>query len=167
MGDSIRFLRFIRGLLLVGGCTLYLSAFTGAALAASEDDYAPIIVPKNVIYAGQALEPSLLVERRALIRYLRTVSVVTSVDQVTNLVARTTLMPNRPIPTNHLEERTVIRAGKLVRMYYSSDGLRITTEVVPLNSGKSGDFVRARNARTGIVISGIAQPDGTLAALTQ
>ena len=150
------------------GLLVALIAFSASgAKAANADDYAPIFVPKTVIYAGQAITPSLLIERRALIRYLRTVSVVTSLDQVKNLVARTTLMPNRPIPTNHLEEKTVVRAGKLVRMFYASDGLSITTEVVPLNSGKSGDFIRARNARTGIVVSGIAQPDGSLAALDQ
>lgn len=127
-------------------------------------EYGPIFVPKNIVYPGQRLTEDMLTEKRALLRYLASVNVVTNLDQVNNLVARTTLVPNRPIPLSQLEEPSVVKAGKTVRMHYRQNGLHITTDVVPLESAKAGEVIRVRNIRTGVIISGIATNQGSVLA---
>ncbi len=124
----------------------------------------PIPVPKQVVYAGQLISSNLLRDRTVPNSYLNRVSVFVSWTDVVGKVARTTLIPNRPIPTNQVVEPDVIKVNRPAILRYSTSSLRITAEVVPLNSSKVGGLVRARNSQTGIIVSGIAQADGTITA---
>jgi len=135
------------------------------ALNALAGELVPIPVPKNIIYAGQRIEAHLLKERRVPTRYLLSVSVITRSIEAQGFVARTTLLPNRPIPTNHIMEPDVIKANKPVLMHFKVGMLSISGEMLPLNSAKKGELVRARNLQTGAIISGVAQADGTISAV--
>lgn len=146
---------------------LFASCIGGKALAANTVEVASIPVPKNVIYAGQMIDPHLLKQRRVPARYLLQVSVITDASAVSGMVARTTLMPNRPIPTNYIVAPDVIRTGQPAIMVFSSGGLSISGEVIPMNSAKVGEHVRARNVASGAIVSGIAQADGTISVMTR
>ncbi len=137
-----------------------------AETGTSASKFTAIPVPKNVIYAGQIIRDSLLRERRVPLEYLDRVSVMTSRLEVVGKVARTTLMPSRPISVNHVSEPDVVKVSKPTFMEYRQHALRITAEVLPLNSAKEGEFVRARNIHTGVIVSGTARKNGTISAGT-
>ena len=121
-----------------------------------------IPVPKNVIYAGQIIDGRLLRERSVPASYLNKVSVYAQQVDVVGMVARTTLMPNRPIPTNYLVEPNVVEVNRKTLMRLEHGMLRITAEVAPLNAARAGEPVRARNIKTGIIVYGVANSDGTI-----
>ncbi|MEM9277731.1 MAG: flagellar basal body P-ring formation chaperone FlgA [Pseudomonadota bacterium] len=124
-----------------------------------------IPVPKNVIYAGQRISVALLRDRSVPAEYLGRVSVFTMSSEVLGKIARTTLMPNRPIPTNYVIEPNVVHVNRKTVMRFEQDGLTIVAEVVSLNNAKAGEAVRARNINSGIVVYGTANVDGTITAL--
>ena len=140
--------------------TVFIACWDSALAA----DSTPIPVPKHVVYAGQLINSDILRDRTVPNSYLNRVSVIVEWSQVVGKVARTTLAPNRPIPTNQIIEPDVVKVNRPALLRYSSGTLVITAEVVPLNSSKTGGLVRARNSQTGIIVSGIAQADGTIAA---
>lgn len=125
-----------------------------------------IPVPKNVIYAGQVITASLLGTRLVPTDYLARVSVFTVPSEIAGKVARTTLMPNRPIPTNFVVEPDVVQVNRKTVMRFENGSLRIVAEVVPLNNAKAGEPVRARNISSGVIVYGYAQKDGSIDAGT-
>lgn len=139
-----------------------LMAFLPVGAMAASGDVAFIPVPKNVVYAGQQIDSSLLRDRKVPAKYLDRVSVFTSHSGLVGMIARTTLVPNRPIPTNYVTEPNVVSVNQPAIMRYASRALVITAEVMPLNSAKLGGLVKARNIRTGVIVTGIAQADGTI-----
>lgn len=146
---------------------MFATCFGGKALSANSIEVASIPVPKNVIYAGQMIDQHLLKQRRVPARYLLQVSVITDASQLSGLVARTTLMPNRPIPTNYVVAPDIVQTGKPAIMVFSSGGLSISGEVIPMNSAKVGGHVRARNVSSGTIVGGIAQADGSILVMTR
>ncbi len=134
-------------------------------VTADEAATADIPVPKNIIYAGQMVDESLIMWRRVPVRYLRRVQVFESIDEVIGKMARTTLMPNRPIAINHLRKPDIIKASVPVEVFYKAGNLVIRGTAIPLSGAAVGEALRARNVDTGVVITGIAQPDGTLLAI--
>lgn len=146
---------------------LFATCFGGKALSANSIEVASIPVPKNVIYAGQMIDQHLLKQRRVPARYLLQVSVITEVRDVSGMVARTTLMPNRPIPTNYVVAPDIVQTGKPAILVFNSGGLSISGEVIPMNSAKVGGHVRARNVSSGTIVSGIAQADGSISVITR
>lgn len=147
---------FVRVVLFLG------MAFACQNNAFSAGQATTIPVPKNIIYAGQVITDQLLRGRKVPLRYLAGVSVIENRMQVVGKIARTTLMPSRPIAINHITEPDVIKVNKPTMLIYRIGMLKITAEVVPLNSAKAGEFVRARNIRSGRIISGVAMTNGTI-----
>lgn len=135
--------------------------FAGAARANERVD---IPVPRNVIYAGQSIDSSLLKPRSVPANYPARASVFVGIDGLVGMVARTTLMPGRPIAVNQVVEPDVVRVNRPAIMRYVSHGLSITSEVLPLNSAKAGALVRARNIHSGAIVTGYAMADGTIQA---
>ncbi len=141
-----------------------LLAFGAQLRQSAAAETAIIPVPKNIIYAGQVISRELLMSRRVRVKYLKRVSVVTNQVAVIGKVARTTLMPNQPIFTNRVSEPDVIKINELAIMEFTTGLLKITAEVIPLNSAKKGEFVRARNAHSGTIVSGTAIGPGIIVA---
>ena len=149
----------------IGGLIVAMIAAAAPRAFADEATTADIPVPKNIIYAGQMVDESLIMWRRVPVRYLRRVQVFESVDEVVGKMARTTLMPNRPIAINHLRKPDIIKASVPVEVFYKAGNLVIRGTAIPLSGAAVGEALRARNVDTGVVIIGIAQPDGTLLAI--
>ncbi|MEM7069144.1 MAG: flagellar basal body P-ring formation chaperone FlgA [Pseudomonadota bacterium] len=139
-----------------------VAAFITFFSSAYGTERVPIPVPKNVVYAGQIIDARLLRDRSVPANYLSRVSVFTSASDVVGKIARTTLMPNRPIPTNYIIEPNVVEVNRKTIMRFQSGRLKITAEVIPLNAAKTGDMVRARNISSGVVVYGVANADGSI-----
>ena len=125
-------------------------------------DTTNIPVPKHIIYAGQTISSSLLRDRTVPLRYLNRASVFVDRSQLIGKVAKTTLVPSRPIPTNYVTEPDVVKVNQRALMRFRSGALTITAEASPLNSAKAGEMVRARNLQTGVIVYGTAQEDGSI-----
>ncbi|MCB1463479.1 MAG: flagellar basal body P-ring formation protein FlgA [Nitratireductor sp.] len=129
--------------------------------------FSVIPVPATMIYAGQRISGSALTTRRVPNRYLAVAAVIVDAGDLEGKTARSTLVPGRPIAVNQVREPNVIDASKPTRIVFRSGGLMIAGEVIPLASAAAGEFVRARNANTGVVVSGVAQPDGSILVAEQ
>lgn len=140
---------------------------SGPALPAQVSGYTAIPVPATMIYAGQRITGAALTTRRVSNRYLSVAAVVVDPDNLKGKMARSTLVPGRPISLNQVREPNVIDASKPTRIIFRSGGLTIVGEVIPLASAAVGERIRARNAETGVVVSGIAQADGSLLVAEQ
>jgi flagellar basal body P-ring formation protein FlgA len=77
-------------------------------------------------------------------------------------VARRTLLPGRPIPTIAVEEPRAVSTGGQVQLVYQQDGLTIVTTAQALQNGYVGQVVQVRNLDSGLVVSGVVQPDGAV-----
>lgn len=124
----------------------------------------PVPVPKNTIYAGQIIRAELLRPRQVPKRYIERVNIFIDSADIVGKIARTTLVPSRPIRTNHVAEPDAIKVNRPSMMLYRSASLTISAEVIPLNNAKAGELVRARNMQNGSILSGIAQRNGTILA---
>lgn len=142
-------------------CVCILSAISAHA---DETATSLIPVPKNIIYAGQTISSNLLRDRKVPVSYLNRFSVISQYSDIVGKVAKVTLVPSKPIPTNYLSEPDIVKVNKRTVIHFKSGALLITAEVMPLNAAKAGDTVRARNLQTGVVVYGVAQADGTILA---
>ena len=127
-------------------------------------DTVDIPVPSGVIYPGQQITTAMLMPRTVPLAYLGRVSVFAGHPGLVGKVARTTLLPNRPIQLNQVVEPNVVQANVPTIMRYEKGPLLITAEVQPLDSAKAGELVRVRTRFSKMVVSGVAQPDGTISA---
>lgn len=135
-----------------------------AAVSAKAAETVDIPVPNGVIYPGQQITTAMLMPRTVPLAYLGRVNVFAGHPGLVGKVARTTLLPNRPIQLNQVVEPNVVQANVPTIMRYEKGALLITAEVQPLNSAKAGELVRVRTRLSKTIVSGIAQADGTISA---
>jgi len=77
-------------------------------------------------------------------------------------VSQRTLLPGRPIPLQAVTNPRVVRSGATVKMIYIDGGLSIETTGAALQDGGVGDFIRLRNADSGVAVEGRVQADGSV-----
>lgn len=138
---------------------LALVAAVGGAVAAGEK---MMPVPAVTIMPGDPIKDGMLVDRAFAPNFPGAASFVDSRATLLGRVARRTLMPGQPIPTNAIEESRVVTRGVPVKVVVEDGGLVIIAYGTPLQSGGVGALIRVRNVDTGIVVMGIVQPDGTI-----
>lgn len=124
------------------------------------------VVPTQVIYPGDAIEPSLLRVVEVTNPNVRT-DYVSSLAELQGAVARRTLLPGRVIPVSAVREAYVLERGQPVRLVFSQSGLVISATGSPLQSAGIGDFIQVRNIETGVTVSGTVMADGTVRVITQ
>jgi flagella basal body P-ring formation protein FlgA len=56
----------------------------------------------------------------------------------------------------------LVTNGSEVGLVYSEGGLTITTSGAALQDGGLGDIVKVRNSDSGVTVTGVVQPDGTV-----
>ncbi len=147
-------------------CSMVLCALCFGAVPTSpaRGEVIKLITPKAVIYPGDLVTESMVMKLRFRVRPRSGATFVRKFDQIVNLVARRTLVPGRPIHLSSLREPHVVNRGDSLTMIFSNGGLSIVGTVVALQPGATGKRIRVRNTDTGVVISGIVQPDGTIHA---
>ena len=149
--------------LLLGIAVFALGCLAAATIGAASERV-DIPVPAGVIYAGDVVQSSSLRPRSVPANYPSRAGVFTNTTGLVGMVARTTLLPGRPIALNQVIDPDVVAVNRPTIMRYVHGGLMITSEVLPLNSAKAGEMVRARNAHTGAIVTGFAGEDGIIHA---
>lgn len=86
----------------------------------------------------------------------------TNLTMLVGKMAKRTLLPGKPIPTNAVGEPRLVTIGARVRLVYAEDGLLISTYASALQAGAAGDVVSVRNMESGITLSGVIRPDGSV-----
>lgn len=76
--------------------------------------------------------------------------------------ARVTIYPGRPIRAEDLGPPAAIERNQKVVLSYTTGGLRIETEGRALDRAAVGETLRAMNAGSKAVVTGVVAPDGTV-----
>ena len=157
---AVSFARRARRAFVVGAGLLAAMFASGQLLAA---DAYMLPVPNITIYPGDTIKDSWLVDRDFSSNTGATHgAVIQSRGAPVGKLARRTLLPGVPIPVNGVTEPRAVSNGGKVRVVFSQDGLEITTYATALQNGGVGDVISVRNLDSGLTISGIVQPDGSV-----
>lgn len=123
----------------------------------------PIVpVPALVIYPGDVITDSMLVDREMPPNYPGRGAVLDGRSMIVGKAARRTLLPNQPIAVNGVGEPKIVANGAMVRIIFKEGGLTITTSGVALQGGGIGDIIPVRNVESGLIISGTIASDGSV-----
>jgi flagella basal body P-ring formation protein FlgA len=123
----------------------------------------PIVpVPAVVIYPGDTITDSMLIDREMPPNFVGRAAMLDGRSMIVGKAARRTLLPNQPIPANAVGEPKVVANGAMVRIVFQEGGLTISTSGIALQAGGIGDLIPVRNVESGLTISGIIGPDGTI-----
>jgi flagellar basal body P-ring formation protein FlgA len=139
-----------------------LAAIAIASPAGAAEGIVEVPVPAKMIYTGQPVTSDMLVMRRFRASSLKHFNYLAAPKDAMGMVAKSTLVPNRPIDVSQLRQPWLIEASRPVRIYFRANGVVIGAEAIPLQSAHAGDIIPARNRSTGRVVSGLVLPDGTL-----
>jgi flagella basal body P-ring formation protein FlgA len=119
-------------------------------------------VPRATIYPGDVITSDLLAEQSFEVRTSARLGVFEQATGLVGKVARRTLMPGQPVALGSVRPPDLVRQGRPAAAVYQADGLVITMQVTPLQSGIAGDFIAVQNSDSGVVIKGTIQDDGTI-----
>lgn len=135
-----------------------LAQLQGNACASQQ----PLPVPAAVVYPGEPVDKAPLVDKLFTVPDKAAASYVLARSQLTGLVAKRPLLPGKPIPLSYLKPRDSILQGTPTKAVYQVQGLTITTTLIPLQAGSTGDLVDARNTEFNTVVKARVMPDGSL-----
>ena len=119
-------------------------------------------VPTIVIYPGDVIRESILVDRDVTLPDAAVGSIINDRAALIGKAARRTLLPGKAIPTMAIVDPKVVLNGSQVRVVFEEGGLTITTYATALQAGAVGDVIKLRNPESGILLSGMIQPDGSV-----
>ena len=154
-------LRDIRRTILSGMAVFVLLAFPVAAFG--EDPGRTIFVPRAVIYPGDVLTNSNLIERELLVSADNPPVFGEHQQDLIGKIARRTLLPGELIPENGIRAQDVVKQGRTYKLTYNSKFLSIVGLGVPLQSGSTGEIISVRNLESGLSIRARIRSDQTLA----
>jgi flagella basal body P-ring formation protein FlgA len=137
---------------------LLLLAFAGAAIG--EERRLP--VPAVTIRPGELIKDEMITERAFAPNLLGVALFIEGRPPLVGRMARRTLLPGQPIPTNAVEDPWAVARGAVVKVIVEDSGLSIVTYGSAMQSGATGALIPVRNTDTGVIIRGIVQPDGTI-----
>lgn len=138
--------------------SLLVLAFAGAAIGQERR----LPVPAVTIRPGEVIKEQMITERAFAANLLGIAMFVEGRPSLIGRMARRTLLPGQPIPTNAVEDPWTVARGAVVKIIVQDDGLSIVTYGSALQSGAAGALIPVRNVDTGVIIRGIVQPDGTV-----
>jgi flagella basal body P-ring formation protein FlgA len=146
--------------------TVPVAAIFVVALAATSAPAADkmLPVPTVTIRPGQPIRDDAITERAFAPNYLANARLIESKAQLTGQIARRTLLPGQPIAVNAVDPPGTVTRGVPVRLVVEDGGLVIIAYATPLQNASVGALVRVRNLDTGVIVTGVVQPDGTVRA---
>lgn len=118
-------------------------------------------VPAVTIYPGDIIREQMLTDSEVP-DGLGGGGFATNLSMLVGKAARRTLLPGQPIPASAIMEPRLVKIGAMVRLIYRENGLEIVTYASALQSGAAGDVVAVRNLESGLTISGVVGPDGSI-----
>ncbi|WNJ91323.1 flagellar basal body P-ring formation chaperone FlgA [Bosea sp. 685] len=131
----------------------------GASCAQAAPGDIMLPVPVVTLYPGDVITDSHLIDRA--FRQAMRVSVDNRLALV-GKVARRTLLPGQPIPSNAVDDAKVVRRGVPTQVIFRESEMVITGIVEPLQSASVNEMVKARNPDTGLTVIGVVQANGTI-----
>jgi flagella basal body P-ring formation protein FlgA len=139
-----------------------LAVMSDTGFAHAEGGIVP--VPTLTIYPGDVIKDEWLEDRPfpADTMGMGTGAVIDSRRALVGKVARRTLLPGKPIPANAVGERKIVTNGAMVKVVFQEGGLTIVTYAAALQAGTVGDVIPVRNIDSGLIVSGVVQPDGSV-----
>jgi flagellar basal body P-ring formation protein FlgA len=128
------------------------------AIAGMQD----IPVPASVIYPGDQIVQGSLLDKEFSVPDAAAASYVLSRKQIEGMYAKRTLLPGKPIPLSYLKLKENVVQGVLTRATFEKNGLQISTYLIPLQSGSTGELIDARNPEYGRTVKALVKADGSL-----
>jgi flagella basal body P-ring formation protein FlgA len=142
---------------------LALSLASGVALAQDAAQTAMIPVPKVVIYPGDVIHDDMVMDVPA--NEVQGGVLNSTIETRSGLVgkmARRTLLPGRAVSSIAVNNPRAVINGAEVRLIYNEGGLTIAASASALQDGAIGDVIKVRNVDSGLTVSGVIQPDGSV-----
>lgn len=118
-------------------------------------------VPAVVIYPGDVVRDSALVDKDFSDSFANAGFIARRADLL-GKVAKRTLLPGQAIASNAVALPKLVTIGAMVRVVFEEGGLNISTYAAALQAGAAGDLISVRNPESGIVLSGVIAPDGSI-----
>lgn len=146
--------------LIVRGLAAALLVFAFARAAIGEERRLP--VPAVTIRPGEVIKEEMITERAFASNLLGVALFIEGRPTLVGRMARRTLLPGQPIPTNAVEDPWAVARGTVVKVIVEDSGFSIVTYGSALQSGAPGAVIPVRNVDTGVIIRGVVQPDGTI-----
>jgi flagella basal body P-ring formation protein FlgA len=146
--------------LTMRGAAAALLLFAFVPPAAGEERRLP--VPSVTVRAGEVIKDEMITERAFAANLLGVALFIDVRQSVVGRMARRSLLPGQPIPTNAVDEPWAVARGAIVKVIVEDSGLSIVTYGSAMQSGAAGTLIPVRNTDTGVIIRGIVQPDGTI-----
>jgi flagellar basal body P-ring formation protein FlgA len=139
------------------------AASTLSAVAQDSGGIRLLPVPSTAIAAGDIISASNITQRKfkTTTRSLRGVAL--SAEEITGKEARRDLRAGKPIPLSALMKPLAVRQGEKVTVSYEESGFSISTKLMALEDGSTGDVISLRNLTTGIIVRAEVQENGKLA----
>jgi flagella basal body P-ring formation protein FlgA len=145
-----------KGIKVAALAALVPAMFVATASRAETLGYA--IVPTQIIYPGEEIEPN-RVQRVEVTNKNLAQGYASDISQVQGLVATRTLLPGRTIMVAALKQPSAMKRGDKILLVFDNGMLRITASGTPLGDGAVGDLIQVRNTDTGVILSGTIMPD--------
>jgi flagella basal body P-ring formation protein FlgA len=134
-----------------------LQALFAAPLAAAEH----IPVPAVTIYPGDIVRDGMLTDKDFPDSFADAGFINRRSDLI-GKVAKRTLLPGQAITSNSVALPKLVTIGAMVRLVFEEGGLLISTYASALQAGSAGDLISVRNLESGLTLSGVIAPDGTI-----
>lgn len=141
---------------------LLLAVSTCGAKAEPSSAVRALPVPMSTIPAGQVIRASDLTERKFHTTSRSLLGMATSLSEIEGKEARRRLQAGKPVPLAAVMKPIAVRRGMKVTASYEDAGLSISTQLVALEDGSSGDIISLRNVATGTLVSGEILGDGAI-----
>ncbi|RYE55019.1 MAG: flagellar basal body P-ring formation protein FlgA [Rhizobiaceae bacterium] len=135
---------------------LVLAPFAVTAAHAETLGYA--VVPTQIIYPGEEIDPKRLQTVEVTNKNLAQ-GYAQDIGEVQGLITTRTLLPGRTIMVGALRQPYSVKRGDKILLVYDNAGLRITAAGTPLADGTTGALIQVRNTDTGVILSGTVMPD--------
>lgn len=144
------------------GLVCLLPLLLGESSAFAEE-HTSLPVPSTVIYPGDVIKDSVLVDRDFSAEFpAAKLAVAGNRAALIGKIARRTLLPGSPIPAGAVGDPKAVANGAKVRILYQDGGLSITAYGTALQAGSVGELISVRNLGSGLTVSGIVQDDGAV-----
>jgi flagella basal body P-ring formation protein FlgA len=118
--------------------------------------------PNQVIYPGDVIHDSMLTDVSIYDVPNNDGTLLDNRAALLGKIARRTLLPGRGIVALAVANPKAVKDGAEVKLIYRDGDLSIMTTALALEGGSVGDQIKVRNSDSGITLSGVIQPDGSV-----
>lgn len=137
----------------------------GTSVEAAGTAVRSLPVPRETLFPGDVITADRLVERQFQTTAQSVRGFATDSSEILGKETRRRLVAGMPIALGGLGTPMVVRRGAAGTAVFQDDGFSISTSVVALSDGASGDVIDARSVETGAVIKVQVLPGGELAVV--